>query len=135
MGMCMKTYFRLEKNMIENGITYNLGNDGIYYPDLEIPKGTNYNIGKFGRMRAKFLKENRHSEYMKLMLSGELNQYLHEFEEECNDMMERIVEQMMVKEGVTEALKAKEQMKWVGMVNGIRSRAEEVVVREVVCCG
>ena len=71
---------------------------------------------------------------MKLLLSGELNQYLHEFEEECNEMMDQIMEQMKRKEGVTEELKAKDQMKWIGMMNNIRARAEEMVVREVVYC-
>lgn len=118
----------LEKTIIENGIMYTLGADELYYPDLEIPEGTHYDIGKFGRMRGEFLKEYRHSEYVKLFLSGELNQYLHEFDEECNDMMERMMEQMKKKEGVTEELKAKDQMKWVGMMNNIRARAEEIVV-------
>lgn len=93
---------------------------------------THYDIGKFGRMRGEFLKEYRHSEYMKLFLSGKLNQYLHEFEDECNDMMDLIVEQMKLKEGVTEELKAKDQMKWVGMMNNIRARAEEIMVRKIV---
>ena len=119
---------KLEKTIVENGITYNLGADELYYPALEIPEGTYYDIGKLGRMRGEFLKEYRHSEYMKLFLSGELNQYLHEFEEECNDMMDQIVEQMKIKEGVTEELKAKDQMKWIGMMNNIRARAEEMVV-------
>ena len=124
----------LEKTIIENGITYSLGGDELYYPVLEIPEGTHYDIGKFGRMRGEFLKEYRHSEYMKLFLSGELNQYLHEFEEECNEMMNQIVERMKMKEGVTEELKAKDQIKWVGMMNNFRTRAEEMVVREVVYC-
>lgn len=122
----------LEKTIIENGITYSLGGDELYYPVLEIPEGTHYDIGKFGRMRGEFLKEYRHSEYMKLLLSGELNQYLHEFEEECNEMMDLIVERMKMKEGVTEELKAKDQMKWVGRMNNIRARAEETVVRITV---
>ena len=122
----------LEKTIIENGITYSLGADELYYPVLEIPEGTHYDIGKFGRMRGEFLKEYRHSEYVKLLLSGELNQYLHELEEECNEMMDRIMEQMKLKEGVTEELKAKDQMKWVGMMNNFRTRAEEMVVREIV---
>lgn len=123
---------KLEKTIVENGLTYNLGADELYYPDLEIPEGTHYDIGKLGRMRGEFLKEYRHSEYMKLLLSGELNQYLHEFDEECNEMMDRIVEQMKLKEGVTEELKAKDQMKWVGMMNNIRARAEEMVVLDIM---
>ena len=122
----------LEKTIIENGITYSLGADELYYPVLEIPEETHYNIGKFGRMKGEFLKEYKHSQYMKLLLSGELNQYLHELEEECNEMMDQIVEQMKIKEGVTEELKAKDQMKWVGMMNNIRARAEEMLVRITV---
>ena len=122
----------LEKTITENGITYSLGADELYYPVLEIPEGTHYNIGKFGRMKGEFLKIYQHSQYMKLLLSGELNQYLHEFEDECNEMMDQIMEQMKMKEGVTEELKAKDQMKWVGMMNNIRIRAEEMVVREIV---
>ena len=122
----------LEKTIIENRITYSLGADELYYPVLEIPEETHYNIGKFGRMKGEFLKEYKHSQYMKLLLSGELNQYLHELEEECNEMMDQIVEQMKIKEGVTEELKAKDQMKWVGRMNNIRARAEEMVVRITV---
>lgn len=122
----------LEKTITENGITYSLGADELYYPVLEIPEGTHYNIGKFGRMKGEFLKIYQHSQYMKLLLSGELNQYLHEFEDECNDMMERNMEQMKLKEEVTEDLKAKNQMKWVGRMNNIRARAEEMVVRITV---
>ena len=122
----------LEKTIIENGITYSLGADELYYPVLEIPEETHYNIGKFGRMKGEFLKEYKHSQYMKLLLSGELNQYLHELEEECNEMMDQIVERMKMKEGVTEELKSKDQMKWVGMLNNIRIRAEEMIVREIM---
>ena len=122
----------LEKIIIENGITYSLGADELYYPVLEIPEETHYDIGKFGRMKGEFLKIYQHSQYMKLLLSGELNQYLHEFEEECNEMMDQIMEQMKMKEGVTEELKAKDQMKWVGRMNNIRARAEEMVVRITV---
>ena len=122
----------LERTIIENGITYSLGADELYYPVLEIPEETHYDIGKFGRMKGEFLKIYQHSQYMKLLLSGELNQYLHEFEEECNEMMDQIMEQMKMKEGVTEELKAKDQMKWVGRMNNIRARAEEMVVRITV---
>lgn len=123
---------KLEKTIVENGITYVLGEDDIYYPDLQLPEGTNYNIGKFGRMRCEYLKEFRHGYYMDLLLSGKLNEYLYEFDEECHEMLDRIVEQMKEKEGVTEQLKAENQMLWVWKMNNIRMCAEEIVVREVV---
>ena len=123
---------KLEKTIVENGITYVLGEDDIYYPDLQLPEGTNYNIGKFGRMRCEYLKGFRHGYYMDLLLSGKLNEYLYEFDEECHEMLDRIVEQMKEKEGVTEQLKAENQMLWVWKMNNIRMCAEEIVVREVV---
>ena len=82
-----------------------LGEDDIYYPDLQLPEGTNYNIGKYGHMRCEYLKEFRYRYYMELLLEGKLNEYLHE-------MMDRLVEQMKEKQGVTEKLKAENQMLW-----------------------
>ena len=123
---------KLEKVIVENGITYVLGDDDIYYPDLQLPEETNYNIGKFGHMRCEYLKEFRHRYYMELLLDGKLNEYLHEIDEECYEMLDRIVEQMKEKQGVTEELKAENQMMWVGKMNNIIACAEEIVVREVV---
>lgn len=123
---------KLEKVIVENGITYVLGEDDIYYPDLQLPERTNYNIGKFGHMRCEYLKEFRHRYYMELLLDGKLNEYLHEIDEECYEMLDRIVEQMKEKQGVTEELKAENQMMWLGKMNNIIACAEEIVVREVV---
>ena len=113
------------KVIVENGITYVLGDDDIYYPDLQLPEGTNYNIGKFGHMRCEYLKEFKHGYYMELLLDGRLNEYLYE-------MRDRLVEKMKEKQGVTEQLKAENQMLWVGKMNNIIACAEEVVVMEVV---
>lgn len=103
---------KLEKVIAENGITYVLSDDDIYYPDLQLPERTNYNIGKFGHMRCEYLKEFKHGYYMKLLLEGKLNEYLHDIDEECYEMMDRLVEQMKEKQGVTEKLKAENQMLW-----------------------
>ncbi|WP_370775288.1 TnpV protein [Roseburia sp.] len=123
---------KLEKVIVENGITYVLGEDDIYYPDLQLSEETNYNIGKFGHMRCEYLKEFRHRYYMELLLDGKLNEYLHEIDEECYEMLDRIEEQMKEKQGVTEELKAENQMMWVGKMNNIIACAEEIVVRELV---
>lgn len=131
-GRWMKVMEKLEKVIVENGITYVLGKDDIYYLDIQLPEGTNYNIGKFGRMRCEYLNKFRHGYYMDLLLSGKLNEYLHEFDEEYHEMLDRIVEQMKEKQGVTEKLKAENQMLWVGRMNNIMACAEEIVVREVV---
>ena len=123
----------LEKHIIgENGISYTLGEDGLYYPDLRLPEGTHYEIGRYGRMRAEYLKENHRALYLELLLDGNLNEYLHQMDEECYQMMERLVEQMKAKQGVTEQLKSENQMQWVGMMNNIRQCAEEVVLRDIV---
>lgn len=116
----------------ENGISYTLGEDGLYYPDLCLPEQTDYEIGKYGRMRETFLKEYRQSLYRELLLNGRLNEHLHDIEEECYRMMDLLVEQMKKRQGVTEQLKAEDQMKWVGMMGNIRQSAEEVVLNELV---
>ena len=123
----------LRKHIIgENGISYTLGEDGLYYPDLRLPEGTHYEIGRYGRMRAEYLKEYHRALYLELLLDGNLNEYLHQTDEECYQMMERLVEQMKAKQGVTEELKEKAPMQWVGMMNNIRHCAEEVVLKDIV---
>ena len=104
----------------------------IYYPDLQLPEGTNYNIGKFGHMRCEYPKEFKYGYYMELLLDGKLNEYLYEIDEKCHEMMDRIVEKMKEKLGVTEQLKAENQMLWVVKMNNIIACAEEIVVRKVV---
>ena len=127
-----ESYGKLEKVIVENGIAYVLGDDDIYYPDLQLPEGTNYNIGKFGHMRCEYLKEFKHGYYMELLLDGRLNEYLHEIDEECYEMRDRLVEQMKEKQGVTEQLKAENQMLWVRKMNNLIACAEEIVVSVVV---
>ena len=83
-------------------------------------------------MRCEYLKEFKHGYYMELLLSGKLNECLHEVDKECYEMLDQLVEQMKEKQGVTEQLKAENQMLWVGKMNNIIACAEEIVVREVV---
>ncbi|MCM1159273.1 MAG: TnpV protein [Clostridium sp.] len=116
----------------ENGIVYHLGEHDLYYPDLGLPEGTHYNIGKSGLMRWEYLKANNRMEYIRLLLDGKLNEYLHEVDEECHARVKLLVEQMKAGAGIAEELKAKEQMKWVGLMNNVRSAAEEIVLRELV---
>lgn len=123
----------LEKHIVgENGIGYTLGEDGLYYPDLELPESTHYNIGKYGILRWEYLKNHRRGEYIRLLLDGKLNEHLHEIDEECYTRMELLVEQMKAGAGITEELKEKDQMKWVGLMNNVRSAAEEIVIRELI---
>ena len=123
----------MKKHIVgENGISYTLGADGLYYPDLMLPKGTNYPIGKYGRMRADYLKEYHHSMYLELVFAGKWNKYLHEVDEECHQRIDVLVEQMKAGAGITEQLKTTDQMKWVGLMNNVRNAAEEVVLKEIL---
>ena len=101
---------KLEKVIVENGIAYVLGEDYLYYPDLQLPEGTHYQIGKYGHMRCEYLKEFEHGYYMELMLQGKLNEYLHGVDEECHEILNLLVEPMKKKQGVTEQLKTENQM-------------------------
>lgn len=116
----------------ENGIVYHLKKDGCYYPDVGLPGGTHYNIGKYGLMRWEYLLTNRRSEYIRLLLDGKPNEYLYEVDEECHARVEMLVEQMKAKAGITEELKVVNQMKWVGLINNLRITAEEIVRREII---
>ena len=116
----------------ENGMVYRLAENGCYYPDVRLPEGTHYNIGKYGLMRWEYLLTNRRREYIWLLLDGRLNEYLYEVDEECHARVELLVEQMKAGAGITEELKAANQMKWVGLINNLRITAEEIVQREII---
>lgn len=123
----------LEQNIVgENGIRYTLGADGLYYPDSELTEGTHYDIGKYGIMRMEYMAKYRRREYIRLLLNGELNEYLCEVDQECHAREEKFVEQMKAGAGITEALKKLDQMKWVGLMNSVRSAVEEIVIREMI---
>lgn len=123
----------MEKHVVgENGISYTLGEDGLYYPDLKLPEGTHYEIGRYGRMRWEYLKTHCRGEYIKLLMDGKLNEHLHEIDEACYERMELLAEQMKAEAGITEELKASSQMKWVGLMNNVQSSAEEIVVKELI---
>lgn len=115
----------------EMGGTYIRVGD-YFIPDLVLDDEPEYQIGKYGRMREHYLKEHRRTDYAELKLSGKLDEHLAEIDQTCNERMERIVKQMAEREGVTEALKASDQMAWIGAMNNIRNRAEEIVLSEVV---
>ena len=83
-------------------------------------------------MRKGYLQEYRKGMYMELVLNGKLNEHLHQIDEECYLMMERLTEQMKEKQGVTEELKMQDQMAWVERMNNIRACAEEIVLKEII---
>ncbi len=105
---------------------------GDYYiPDLTLPEEARP-IGKWGRMHREYLKEHKPIQYNCLLLSGKLWTYLADLNEQAQDRMERIIEQMKVTEGITETLKASDPMAWVGAMNNIRNRAEEIIREELI---
>ena len=123
----------MEKHIMgENGISYTLGEDGLYYPDLYLPEETEYPIGKYGMLRKSYLQEHRKGLYLELILAGKLNEHLHQIDEDCNQMMDRLVEQMKEKQGVTEELKMHEQMEWVRRKDNIQAIAEEIALKEII---
>lgn len=101
-------------------------------PNLVLPDTGDNQIGKYGRMRRRYLKEHRRVLYTNLLTSGDLPRHLAEIDQACKERMEIIVSAMVKQEGVTEALKAADQMEWVRCKNSIRSRAEEIVLTELV---
>ena len=88
--------------------------------------------GRFGRMRLKYLKAHRRVTYINLKTSGQLTHHLNEIDREANKMLRLLIEQMAQAQGITEQLKAEDQITWVGAMNNIRSAAEEVVLRDII---
>ena len=115
----------------EMGGTYRQVGD-YFIPNLALPDTGKYQIGKYGRMRRSYLKEYRKTLYNNYVLEGTLFKHLSEIDQACNERMGILVSAMAKQEGVTEALKAADQMEWVRRMNSIRNRAEEIVLHELV---
>ncbi|MBQ7692338.1 MAG: TnpV protein [Oscillospiraceae bacterium] len=123
---------KAQKSFFEqNGGTYTQVGD-VLLPDLSIGEAEQRSIGKYGRMRKRYLKEQHPLPFSELLPSGKLYLHLLEIDEACEGQMELLVLQMAKREGVTEALKAADQMEWVARMNSIRSRAEEIVLHELI---
>lgn len=121
----MKTIFE------EMGGTYR--QVGAYFiPNITLPDDGEYQIGKYGRMRRSYLKKYRKIFYNNYVLEGTLFKHLAEIDQACNERIENIVSAMAKQEGVTEALKAADQIEWVRRMNSIRNRAEEIILTELV---
>ena len=101
-------------------------------PDLILPDEEQRPIGKYGRLRLNYLKEHRPIIYNQLILSGKLYAHLGEIEQTCQERLDRMIPQMKTAEGVTEALKAADQMEWVRRMNSIHNRVEEIILAEIV---
>ena len=115
----------------ELGGTYTLGKDGMLYPNLTI-ETSDRPIGKWGRMHRAYLEEAHPLLYLQLILNGTLYKHLADVEERASEMLDRLVNQMAKQEGITEHLKAERPMEWVGRMNNIRDRMEEIIREEII---
>ena len=121
---------KLKKRITENGIDYILVGD-YYIPDLKLPE-ENRPIGRYGRLHREYLKQEHPARYSSLILTGKLWTYLADLNEQAEKRRDLIIEQMKAAEGVTEELKARNQLEWVGRMNNIRNRAEEIINSELI---
>ena len=115
----------------KNGLWYELQED-YYLPCLKLPKEESRHIGIWGKRHLRYLKQHRKVLYSELLISGKLNDYLADINEQVEEMFSRLVKQLAEKEGVTEVLKAENQMLWVQKMNDIRNAAMEVVSNDLI---
>ena len=115
----------------QNGLWYELQGD-YYIPCLVLDEEENQPIGMWGRRYLRYIKEHRRALYTTLLISGKLNSHLVEIDKRAADMLEQMMKQLAEKEGITEQLKAQDQMAWVGAMNNIRNRAEELILTELI---
>ena len=114
-----------------NGLWYERIGD-YYIPVLTLSSEEQRPIGKWGRMHRDYLEQHHPIRFNDLVLSGQLWTYLADLNEQVQERLSLIIEQMKASEGVTEELKAADQIAWVGAMNGIRNRAEEIILREMI---
>ena len=115
----------------KNGLWYELQGD-YYLPCLKLPEEVEVHIGVWGQRHRRYLKEHRKTAYTRLLTSGRLNKYLADIDHQAEELFSQLVSQMAAAEGVTETLKASDQMEWVRRTNSIRNRAGELVESELI---
>ena len=115
----------------KNGLWYELQGD-YYLPCLKLPEGEQQPVGLWGQRHLRYIKQNRKVFYLNLLTSGRLNGYLADIDKQAEDMLSRLVKQMAEREGVTEKLKADNQMEWIGRMNNIYNRATEIIQNEII---
>ena len=117
----------------QTGIPYTLTADGNYYlPDLTLPEEPHYNIGRFGLMRRHYLKNHHKGLFTVLLTNGKLNEHLYEIDQTANERMEFLTKQMTKSEGVTEQLKAENQILWVQKMTNIHNRIVKMIREELI---
>ena len=114
-----------------NELTYTRSGD-YWIPDLSLSQQETQPLGKYGRMRKKYLQEHRPVLWNSLILSEKLYPHLREIDETANSRLEQMMPGLMQSAGVTEALKASNPLKWVGLMNSLKAQAEEVILAELI---
>lgn len=115
----------------KNGLWYELQGD-YYIPCLKSPEEEQQPIGVWGQRHLRYIKQNRKALHLNLLTSGKLNRYLSDLDKRAEEMFYQLVKQMAEREGVTEKIKADNQMEWIARMNNIRSRATEIVNAEYI---
>ena len=115
----------------KNGLWYELQVD-YYLLCLRLPEEVEVHIGVWGQRHRRYLKEHRKAAYTRLLTSGKLNSYLNDIDHQAEELFYQLVSQMAAAEGVTETLKASDQMEWVRRMNSIQNRAGEIVESELI---
>ena len=123
----------LKENKIDNkyGIEYTKVGD-YYMPNLVLEKEEKIILNKYGRLRLKFLKENKKAEYTIMFMNGTLNKHLKEIQETAQVRVDIIIEQLKKQNNLTEKMKNTDQLYWVGMMNSFKNTAEEIVLNELI---
>ena len=121
----------MKDKIIQNGIEYERRGEQ-YYSLLDLGEQTSYEIGKYGNLHLDFLKKHRRGTYTTLYTENRLNEHLHSIDLQAREQLDLLTEQMAAQMDVTEELKASDPMRWVRLMNNIKSLAEEIVLKEVV---
>ena len=124
----------LKERFIDERTNIEYVRKGDYYiPNIVLaPESTNYPIRRYGRLKLRYLKEHKKPQYTILFMEGRLNKYLHSIDEECEKMVQELIKQIAEKENITEELKARNQLEWVGAMNNIKNRVDEIILRELI---
>ena len=126
------------ENIKERFIDEKTGIEYIRYSDYYVPslamfcRNTNYKIGKYGRMKLKYLKNYKKAKYLHLLMEGNLNKYLHQIDIECTERINEIISKLVQQEHITEELKVANQIEWVQAMNNIKAIVEELAFNEVI---
>ena len=115
----------------KTGIEYHLEGD-YYIPNLVLPKQEKVTLNKYGRMRLKYLKENKKAEYSIMLMDGTLTKHLKEIQETAQKRVNQIINQLKEKSDLTEDMKDTDILYWVGTMNAIKNQAEEIVISELI---